>query len=332
MDSDLQISSLTKPILTSGLGERRFFYRTLGEAMRREFGCNVWKVSVDAGFSCPNVGIDGNGNVRNGCIFCDINSFSPSRRFVAGKPILVQIDEGITQLKRHYPKAQKFIAYFQPSTNTNAPPEQLKIIYNEALKHPEIVGLTIGTRPDALPEEVLELLAAISREKYLQLEIGLQSIHQKSLDFLNRGHTYSAFIDSYNRVKKRKIKTGVHLILGIPNENRDDVIETAKEIAYLNPVSIKLHNLYVVRGTRLADYWNDGKLTLPTIDEYAEMVIDFLERIPPEIIIDRISSEATEEYIIAPDWSRIKHAARNTINKLFLLRKSYQGKYYGKFS
>ncbi|MDR1483353.1 MAG: TIGR01212 family radical SAM protein [Planctomycetaceae bacterium] len=328
MDPGLQISSLVKPIVTFGLGGQPFFYRTLGEAMRREFGCNVWKVSVDAGFSCPNIGVDGNGNVRSGCIFCNVNSFSPSRRLVAGKPIFVQIDEGIIRLKRHYPKAQKFIAYFQPSTNTNAPPEQLETIYNEALKHPEIVGLAIGTRPDVLSDDVIELLAKISREKYLQLEIGLQSIHQKSLDFLNRGHNYATFTDSYYRVKKQKIKTGIHLILGIPNESRDDIIETANAIADLKPESIKLHNLYVVRGTMLADYWNDGKLILPTIHEYAEMVIDFLERIPSDIIIDRISSEADDEYIIAPAWSKIKHAARNVINNLFLLRKSYQGKYY----
>ncbi|MDR2762699.1 MAG: TIGR01212 family radical SAM protein [Planctomycetaceae bacterium] len=313
--------------LRFGVGNSRIFYRTLGEAMRRDFGCNVWKVSVDAGFSCPNAGVDSNGNKRAGCIFCNINSFSPSRRLVTGKSIFAQIDEGIIQLKRHYPKAQKFIAYFQPSTNTNAPTKQLESLYKESLKHPEIVGLAIGTRPDSLTDETLDLLAEISQETYLQLEIGLQSIHRKSLEFLNRGHDYETFLDAYNRAKKRNIKIGVHLILGIPNENRNDVIETANEIAKLNPHSIKLHNLYVVRETQLADYWNNGNLKLPTIDEYAEMVVDFLERIPSEIIIDRISSEASAEYIIAPDWSKIKHAARNTINNLFLLRKSFQGKF-----
>jgi radical SAM protein (TIGR01212 family) len=317
--------------IDSGFHGQRFFYRTLGEVLRCEFGCKVWKVSVDAGFSCPNVGVDGEGNIRSGCIFCNINSFSPSRRLVAGKPILSQIDEGIIRLKRYYPKAQKFIAYFQPSTNTNAPPEQLKKIFNEALQHPEIIGLAIGTRPDSLPDEVIELLAEISRKKYLQLEIGLQSIHQKSLDFLNRGHDYPTFIDAFNRAKKNQIKIGVHLILGIPNESRNDIIATAREIARLKPESIKLHNLYVVRGTRLADYWNNGELILPTIDEYAGMVVDFLEHIPPEIIIDRISSEATDEYIIAPDWSKMKHAARNAIHNLFSLRKSQQGKYYENF-
>ncbi|MDR1290946.1 MAG: TIGR01212 family radical SAM protein, partial [Planctomycetaceae bacterium] len=310
----------------SGISNRRFFYSTLGEAMRRQFGCNVWKVSVDAGFSCPNVGVDASGNNLDGCIFCNINSFSPSRRLGTGKSILAQIDDGITQLKRHYPKAQKFIAYFQPSTNTNAPINQLEKIYNEALKHPEIVGLAIGTRPDMLPDDVLELLAKISQEKYLQLEIGLQSIHQKSLDFLNRRHDYKTFVNAYNRARNHNINIGIHLILGIPNENRNDIICTANEIANLKPDSIKLHNLYVVRDTKLADYWNNGNLILPTIDEYAEMVVDFLERIPPEIVIDRISSEASDEYIIAPDWSKIKHAARNTINNLFMSRKSFQGK------
>ncbi|MDR2346863.1 MAG: TIGR01212 family radical SAM protein [Planctomycetaceae bacterium] len=320
--------------MSFSFNNNHFFYRTLGEAMRREFGCNVWKVSVDAGLSCPNTGIIGEINKHNeinkynGCIFCNINSFSPSRRLVNDKSILTQIDKGIIQLKRHYPKAQKFIAYFQPSTNTNAPPEHLEIIYNEALKHPEIVGLSIGTRPDSLPDDVLNLLSKISQEKYLQLEIGLQSIHQKSLDFLNRRHDYSTFTDAFYRAKKHNIKIGIHLILGIPTENRNDIIETAKEIARLKPESIKLHNLYVVRNTQLENYWNNNNLTLPTINEYAEMTVDFLERIPPDIIIERIASEASEDFIIAPEWSKIKHAARNTINKLFLLRKSYQGKYY----
>ncbi|MDR2170346.1 MAG: TIGR01212 family radical SAM protein [Planctomycetaceae bacterium] len=307
-------------------GERNF-YRTLGAAMRREFGCNVWKVSVDAGFSCPNVYVDGGGKICGGCIFCNIDSFSPSRRLVAGEPVLAQIDAGIIQLKRRYPKAQKFIAYFQPSTNTNAPPERLKTIYNEALQHPEVVGLSIGTRPDVLPEAALDVLTKISAEKYLQLEIGLQSIHQKSLDFLNRGHDYAVFVDAFERVRRRNIRIGVHLILGIPNESRDDIIATAAEMARLQPDSIKLHNLCVVRGTRLADYWQNDKVQLLTLEEYAEVAVDFLERIPQNVVIERIASEAAEDYIIAPTWSKIKHAARNKINNIFINRKSCQGKF-----
>ncbi|MDR1479349.1 MAG: TIGR01212 family radical SAM protein [Planctomycetaceae bacterium] len=312
------------------VGNERFFYRTLGEAMRQEFGCGVWKVSVDAGFCCPNAGVDDLGNIRNGCIFCNINSFAPNRQLAANKTILAQIDEGITRLRRHYPKAQKFIAYFQPSTNTNAPTKKLEKIYNEALKHPEVVGLAIGTRPDTLGEDVLELLEKISQQTHLQLEIGLQSIHQKSLEFLNRGHDYKTFANAYQNAKNHNLKIGIHLIIGLPTENNSDLNKTADEIAKLKPNSIKLHNLCVIRDTKLADYWHADNLKLPTIHEYAEMVVNFIERIPPDIIIDRIASEANDDYIIAPDWSKIKHAARNTINNLLIQKNTFQGKYYNK--
>jgi radical SAM protein (TIGR01212 family) len=294
--------------------------------MRREFGCAVWKVSVDARFSCPNIdGTIGTG----GCIFCNNPSFAPSRRLTSALPtklaIAEQLDEGIRLLRRRY-KAEKFIAYFQPSTNTYAAPNYLEQLYRSALSHHEVVGLAIGTRPDTLPDEVLDLLQELSKDHWIQLEIGLQSIHQKSLDFLQRGHDYAAFLDAFHRARQRQIRLGTHLILGIPGEDRNDVLATAKEVARLQPDCVKLHNLYVVRETRLAELWTEGKITLPMLSEYAGLVVDFLEIQSPDLVIERISGEADADYLLAPDWTCIKHAARNAVDQEFRRRNSFQGK------
>ena len=289
--------------------------------MRQQFGSDVWKVSIDAKFSCPNVdGTVGSG----GCLFCNTHSFSPSRRLTPELSIHDQIAEGIRQLRRRY-RAEKFIAYFQPSTNTYAPVKVLEKLYRSALGHDNIVGLAIGTRPDTLPEEVLELLQELSQQYWVQLEIGLQSIHQKSLDFLNRGHSYTTFLEAFQRVRQRNIRMCVHLILGIPVENRSDVWETAEAMATLRPESVKLHNLYIVRETKLAEIWPAGQLTLPTLAEYANLVVDFLELQPPDLVVERISGEADADYLLAPDWSGIKHAARNAIDQEFRRRNSFQG-------
>lgn len=292
--------------------------------MRKEFGCAVWKVSVDAGFSCPNV--DGTVGI-GGCVFCNTHSFAPGRRLTGQLPISQQIDDGIPQLRRRY-KTARFIAYFQPSTNTYAPVEQLERIYRSTLEHPEILGLAIGTRPDALPDAVLDLLEHLSQEHWIQLEIGLQTIHRKSLDWLNRGHDYPIFLDAFKRARRRNLRLGVHVILGIPGENRQDIIATAEAIAALRPASVKLHNLHVVRETRLAKLWSLGKVPLPTLAEYAEMVVDFLERQSPVTVIERISGEADANYLLAPDWTGIKHAARNAVDQEFHRRKSRQGIYF----
>ncbi|MDR2439028.1 MAG: TIGR01212 family radical SAM protein [Planctomycetaceae bacterium] len=303
-------------------------YFPLGVSMRYEFGCAVWKVSVDAGCSCPNMdGTIGTG----GCIFCNTSGFAPSRRFNKPElPISEQINFGIQQLKRRYKKAKKFIAYFQPSTNTYTTPEYLEYFCRTALEHSEIIGIAIGTRPDTLPNEILDMLELLSQSVWIQLEIGLQSIHQKSLDFLNRGHTYSVFCDSFQRCRQRNLRLGVHLILGIPGEDRTDVLATAHEIALLRPNCVKLHHLYVVRETQLEKLWQTGKIRLITLKEYAGLVVDFLEVLPPDIVIDRISGEADASFLLAPDWTRTKHAARNAVNQEFQQRQSFQGCKYSR--
>lgn len=301
--------------------EQGYFYRPLGPAFREQFGEPVWKVSVDAKLGCPH-------KESGGCLFCNEIAFSPSRE-QGRDTISGQIAEGIRRLKHRY-KAQRFIAYFQPSTNTFGPVELLERLYREALSHPQIVGLSIGTRPDCLSEDVLDLLERLSRENWLSLEIGLQSVHDRSLEFLNRGHDFECFLQSRNRIQARGIRLGVHLILGIPGEEESHRLQCAKTIAALQLHSIKLHNLSVVKNTRLATLWERGEISLPDCEQYARYVVDFLEYQSPETIIDRISNDVSEEYLLAPEWSAMRHKARNAVDQEFRRRNTYQGALYGR--
>ena len=282
-------------------------YRTLGPALREEFGEPVRKVSVDAHLGCPH-------KQTGGCVFCDEKSFSPSKEY-RSVSITEQIQEGIRWLHLRN-GVKKFIAYFQPGTNTFGSPEQLERLYREAIAQPNVVGIAIGTRPDCLPENVLDLLEKLARETWLILEIGIQSIHDRSLRFLNRGHDFAAIDDAINRVKRRQIRFGVHLIFGIPGETESDRIATAEKIAEYRPYSVKLHNLHVTKNTKLAELWERGDFSLPTLEEYAGYVVDFLQRIPPETIVERVSGEVTKEFLLAPFWTSQKHAARNAIHAL----------------
>ncbi len=298
-------------------------YYTLSSYYKREFGGTVRKISVDAHFSCPN--IDGTVG-RGGCIFCDAVSFSPSRRFGL-EDIDAQIDDGIKQLTRRF-DASRFIAYFQPSTNTHAPLETLEKAYRIALRRPEVVGLAIGTRPDALGNDVLDLLAEIASEKWLSLEIGLQTSHDATLKYLNRGHDYACFVDAVYRASQRGLRLGTHLVLGLPGETREDARKTARRVASLPIHSVKLHNLYVVKNTRLASMWAEGTVTLPTIEEYAECVADAIEVFSPETVIERVAGEADRDFLLAPEWTAIKHAGRNAVEKALKARNTWQGKAY----
>ena len=298
-------------------------YYALSAYMRREFGGVVRKISVDAHFSCPN--IDGSVG-RGGCIFCDAASFSPSRQ-IGLREISDQIEDGVTRLKRRF-DASKFIAYFQPSTNTHAPVDVLERVYRSALRRPEIVGIAIGTRPDACSEPVLALLETLARETWLALELGVQSSHDRTLQWLNRGHDYRSFVDATRRARARGLRVGAHVILGLPCESRADVATTARRLATLGLHSIKLHHLYVVKGTRLERLWRDGAVPLPTLDEYAELVVDFLERLSPSTVVERVAGEVGSDYLVAPSWTAIKHAGRNAVERALRARDSYQCKYF----
>jgi uncharacterized protein len=289
--------------------------------LRRKFGGRVQKVSIDAGFTCPNV----DGTVATGgCTFCDNRSFSPSRR-LPRQGVLGQIDEGIRRLKWRY-EVDRFLAYFQPATNTYAPVERLRPLYEEAISHPRVVGLAIGTRPDCVPDDVLDLLSEIAGRTYLSVEYGLQTIHDRSLDWMNRGHHYDAFLDALERSRGRGFEICAHVILGLPGESHEDMLTTARELARLRIDAVKIHNLYAVKNTPLADQVARGEVTLLGRDEYVGTLVDFIELLPPSTIIERISGEAPPQYFIGPAWSLDKPAIRAAVDAEFARRDTWQGK------
>lgn len=295
-------------------------YHALGHFFRRRFGGRVWKISVDAGLGCPNV----DGSVgTGGCLFCNVPSYSPSRRRNAAS-ITEQIDEGIRRIQRRH-DVRQFVAYFQPATNTHGPLARLRALWEEALRHPLVVGLIVGTRPDSVPDDVLELLAELSQRTWLSVEYGLQTIHERSLDWLRRGHGYHAFLDAADRSRRRGLRIGAHVILGLPGETRDHMLATARELARLRIDSVKLHNLYVAKDTPLARLWATGQVELPERDEYVGYVVDFLEQLPPESVVDRLSADAPREYVLAPSWCLAKSALRAAIEGELERRDTRQG-------
>lgn len=298
-------------------GLRYFAYNFF---LRGKYGERVQRVSLDAGFTCPNV--DGTVAI-GGCNFCDNRSFSPSRR-VKRRGMSEQLDDGIRRIQLRY-RAKRFLAYFQPATNTYAPVERLRPLYEEALSHPQVVGLAIGTRPDCLPEPVLALLEELAERTYLSLEIGVQTIHDRSLVWMNRGHGFAEFQDAAARARGRGFELATHVILGLPGESRDDMLATADAIAELGFDAVKIHNLYVVKGTPLADDYAAGRVRLLDRDEYIELVIDFLQRLPPHMVVERTTGEAPPDYFLGPAWSLDKPAYKRALEAAMDRRDAYQG-------
>ncbi len=289
--------------------------------LKQRFGHRVHKVSVDAGFTCPNV----DGTVTTGgCTFCDNRSFSPSRR-VPRQSIRGQIDEGIRRLAHRY-TARHFLAYFQPATNTYAPVAKLRRLYEEALAHEQVIGLAIGTRPDCVPNDVLDLLTELAGRTYLSVEYGLQTIHDRSLDWMNRGHHHDAFLDAMARSRGRGFEICAHVMLGLPGESHADMLATADEVARLELDAVKIHNLYAVQHTPLADQVESGEVRLMERDEYVHVLVDFLERIPPNCIVERTSGDAPPDYFIGPAWCLDKPAVRQAIEAEFAHRHTWQGR------
>lgn len=299
-------------------------YHSYNFHLRQKFGRRIHKVSIDAGFTCPNV----DGSVTTGgCVFCDNRSFSPSRRGprvnIAG-----QIADGISRIKRRY-KVDDFVAYFQPATNTYAPVEKLRRLYEQALAAEKIVGLAIGTRPDAVPDEVLDLLTELAGRTYLSVEYGMQSMHDRSLDWMNRGHHHDAMLDAMERSRGRGFEICAHVILGVPGETHADMLATAHEVVRLGLNAVKLHNLYAVKDTPLADQVTRGEVTLMERDDYVRTVVDILEILPAHVIVERISGESPPNYHLGPAWCLDKPAIARALREEFGRRDTWQGKKCG---
>jgi uncharacterized protein len=296
-------------------------YHALSFFYRQRFRARVWKLCLDAGCDCPNR--DGT-LATSGCIFCDPESFSPARRLKATS-VSEQLDMGIRR-RRTRDDACRFVAYFQPGTNTYGPLDRLEQAYRQAVSHPDVVGLVVGTRPDCASEEVLDLLAQLAAHTWVSIEYGLQTIHDRTLDLLNRGHHCDAFFDACRRSLRRNLDIGVHVILGLPGESRDDMLATARELAGLGIHSVKVHNLYAVRNTVLADQVAAGCVRLPEFQEYVGWVVDFLEELPGHVVVERLCGDAPPNYLLGPQWCRDKAAVRAAVEAEFRRRGTWQGR------
>ncbi len=294
-------------------------YHTWNYHLRHKFGCKVFKVALNGGFTCPN--IDGSKGV-GGCIYCSGGSGG-----FAGDPshsILRQFDEVCERMHRKWSEA-KYIPYFQAHTNTYAPADVLRERFEPALAHDGVVGLSVATRADCLRADALDYLSEINKRTYLIVELGLQSVFDETGERINRCHTYADFLDGYNKLRERGINVCVHLINGLPGEDRSMMRESARRVAELAPHCVKLHLLHVLRGTRLADMYKDGGLELMTLEEYTETVADQLELLPPETVVQRLTGDGGRGTLIGPEWSLKKFVVLNEIDKLMERRGTYQG-------
>jgi len=295
-------------------------YNDLNTYFQSLFGCRVHKISIDAGFNCPNR----DGTISTGgCIYCNARG-SGTGAFGRGMSLTNQLLQGKAFLSRRY-KAKKFIAYFQSFSNTYAPPEILQRLYDEALAVEDIVGLAIGTRPDCVNEPVLDLLQAYTPDFLIWIEYGLQSASDKTLEFINRGHDLQCFKDAIKKTSNRGIKICAHVILGLPNERRSDILHTAQTIANLGIDGIKLHLLYVVKGTLLETHYRLGKYKCLEQQEYVDLVCDFIERIPSDMIIQRLTGDPHPQELVAPQWALKKADTLSKIRNTLEKRDSQQG-------
>lgn len=296
-------------------------YNFFGDYLHERFGVRILKLSLDAHLDCPNR--DGTLD-SEGCIFCAADgSASPS---VASHGSIIEQMIAARDAFRRGNVPTRYLAYFQAFTNTYAPVEKLKELYDTALSFPDITGLMIGTRPDCLPDEVLDLVASYKKDDFeLWLEIGMQTMHDKSLQLLNRHHSHAQTLDAITRAVSRKIDICVHLILGIPGESWEDMMMTAQEISTLPVQGVKLHHLHVIHNTKLEMLYREGNIALMSCNEYVSTACDFLERLRGDILIHRLSGDRDRETLIAPAWGLHKGTVIKAIEDEFARRGTHQG-------
>ncbi len=295
-------------------------YNAFGPYLKKKFGTVVYKVNVDAGFTCPNR--DGTLGVT-GCIYCNNSSFRPSE-CKNEIPIREQIRNGIRYLSMRY-RAKKFLVYFQPYTNTYAPISDLERIYKEALSEPSVIGLAVGTRPDCVDEEKVALLEELAKDYFILVEYGLQSIHDKSLKYILRGHDYKTFLDAVDMTKQRGIHIGAHIIVGIPTETGDEMLAMADELSTLPVGFLKIHQLQIVKETPLAKQYLEEPFSTFTYEEYLDFLVDFIERLSPVIVLQRLFATAPDDILIAPKWEKTRQEILRDIKERFNQRNAVQG-------
>ncbi len=292
-------------------------YCSYNTYLKERFHAKVWRLSLDAGFSCPNKDEEGGG----GCIFC--NELGFSRYAGENKPLKEQIEESIGRARGK--GAEKFIAYFQNATNTYAEPARLKEAYDVIKNYPDIVSISISTRPDCVDDEKLDLIQSYARDYEVWVEYGVQTVHDGSLEKIGRGHTFATSKEAIIKTAGRGIKAGAHVILGLPGESREDMIRTAKELSRLPVSGVKLHVLHVLKGTPMEKMYARGEMRVLGRNEYVNIACDFLENLKKDCVILRLVSDAKKEYLIAPEWINNKLAVIGQIEKEFNSRNTCQG-------
>ena len=289
------------------------FYNTYNNYLKQIFGGKVYKISLNAGFSCPNR--DGTLS-KKGCIYCNELSFSPSKKL--GENLETQIKIGIEKLNKRYKNIKYFLGYLQPNTNTYADVDTLYKIYTKILNHPKISGLIIGTRPDCIDKEKISMINELAQKYYISLELGLQSMHNKSLIWMNRGHLIDAFENAMKLVENTNIEIGVHVILGLPTETEEEMLENAKYINKFKKIKIvKIHNLHVVKNTPLEILYKQENVKILSLEEYAPLVVKFIGYLDKDKVIARIMGDSPKEYLIAPYWVLEKQKALKYIEETF---------------
>lgn len=300
-------------------------YNDFSSFLRKYFDCKVQKISLNAGFTCPNRdGVKGKG----GCTYCNNQTFNPEY-CKTEKSVKEQLEEGRLFFSRKYP-AMKYLAYFQAYTNTYSELDELKRKYEDALSVDGVVGLVIGTRPDCMPDSLLNYLEDLQKHAFLLVEYGIESTNDATLQRINRGHLYADTVDAVQRTASRGILTGGHVILGLPGETHDMIVGQAAKLSELPLTTLKLHQLQLIRGTKMAREFEEHPkdFHLYEVDEYIDLVIDYVERLRPDMVLERFVSQSPKELLIAPDWGLKNYEFTERVKKRMSQREAYQGKLY----
>ena len=298
-------------------------YNDYGTWIRRQFPYRVQKISIDAGFTCPNR----DGRISTGgCIYCDNRTFNPSycqRRH----SVTQQLEEGKRFFAHKYPD-MKYLAYFQAFTNTYAPLSQLKALYEEALQVDDIVGIVIGTRPDCVSDELLDYLAELNQRTFVLVEYGIESANNDTLLRINRGHSFEQSQEAIQRAHQRGLLTGAHIILGLPGEDAAESLRQASIISSLPIDILKIHQMQIIRGTRLAEEFAATPFHIYTVDEYIQLIAEYIQRLRPDLILERFVSQSPKELLIAPHWGLKNYEFTNLLVNYLKQNKIYQGQFF----
>lgn len=297
-------------------------YRSLNAELLEKFGEKLYKLALDGGFTCPNR--DGTLGSR-GCIFCLGGSGAFAEK--PGESVTEQIERAKARVEKKNPGG-KYIAYFQSYTNTYGPPEKLERLFTEAISHPDVAALSVGTRPDCLPKETVELLSRLNRIKPVWVELGLQTVHEKTAEYIRRGYPLSAYDDAVSRLKAAGLYVVTHMIIGLPGETPEMIYETAEHIGKSGADGIKLQLLHVLKGTDLEHDWREGKFETLSMEEYIEILEGCVRRLPPNMTIHRLTGDGDKKSLIAPLWSADKKRVLNAINEAFRRDNVIQGELY----